>query len=110
MADFTIKRNDRRPVLEAELLYSDTEEPVDLTGATLKFFMQSIATGSTVVSGVASLVGSATLGMVRYSWGSGTTATSGAYRGEFQADYGGGITITGPNSGYITINIIDDLG
>lgn len=109
-ADIEIKRNDRRPYLDSTL--TDANGAVDLSGATVKFFMVDSA-GATVVSqtstGTLVTIQSATAGTVRYAWAAADTSTAGTFKGEWQVTFGDGTQATFPNTEYLTIRIFEDL-
>lgn len=108
MADFTIKRGDNVPILEATL--SDQDGPINLTGATVKLIMKGKGTASgTTISGTCVIV-SAAAGTVSYSWLTGNTDVVGSYDLEFQITYSGGGIETVPNDGYKSVEIVADLG
>jgi hypothetical protein len=109
-----MKQNDRADPLIAELVYRNTE--LDLTDtitvATPAVFIMTPEGSSTpTINRATATVASATDSTVtvRYDWASGETATVGRYRGEFEFTLAGG-AVTAPTNGYITIDILDDLG
>ncbi len=113
MADFTIKRNDLLPVLEAILKDAD-DNPVDLTDATgVVFHMREEETaGLKIEDGSASIDSNPQTGKVSYPWvsnGVKDTDTSGLFLGEFEVTWTGGKIQTFPSQGYISIQIVDDL-
>jgi hypothetical protein len=105
MADFTIKRGDRRPILEATL--TDEDGPIDLTSAaSVKLLLKS---GATTVDG-ACVVVSAVAGTVSYTWGATDTLIVGAYDAEFEITWSTGIVETVPNDSYFSVEFVQDLG
>ncbi len=113
MADFTIKRNDLLPVLEA-ILKDANNEPVDLTDATgVVFHMREEEGEALKIDGVAGTFGAnRATGKVIYAWvsnGTKDTDTSGLFLGEFEVTWTGGKIQTFPSKGYITVEIVDDL-
>ena len=109
-ADIELKRNDTRPYLDSTL--SDADGAVDLSGCTIKFFMED-ADGTTIVSQTSTgsyvTLPDATAGEVRYAWQSTDSATGGHYKAEWQVTWGDGTKATFPNDGYLTVVVRDDL-
>ena len=112
MADFTIKRNDTRPVIAAQL--TQDGNPYDLTGATVKFLMKLPASGSPKVDASATIV-NASNGDVEYAWIASDTDTEGEYDAEWEVTDGSGEVLTFPNGhdtapDYISVEVVEDLG
>lgn len=106
MATFYMKQNDTQPKMLASL--KDGEgDPIDLTSASVRFHMRTL-TGTTVVDAAASIVTAAT-GLVRYDWQPADTAAIGSYQAEFEVTYSDTTIETFPNSGYIRVEITDDI-
>lgn len=114
MADFSIKRNDLLPVLEA-ILKDANDNPVDLTDATDVVFHMREEDGETLkIDGVAGTFGAnRATGKVIYAWRwldpDFDTDTSGLFLAEFEVTWTGGKIQTFPSRGYISIQIVDDL-
>lgn len=108
MPDFSIKRNDLLPPITATLTYSDGT-PVDVTGATVRFFMSALTGGTAKVSGAATIV-SGTDGEVQYAWAGTDTDTAGDYMAEWEVKFPSTKRLTFPNNGYLAIQILPDLG
>jgi len=108
MAKVDMKQNDRLPVLEITIKKTDGT-PLDLTGATAKFFMVDAKTNVTKVSAAAT-VKNATGGVVEYAWAAGDTDTAGDFKAEVEITYADGKKITAPSEGYIEIKIHPELG
>lgn len=106
MADFTIKRGDLLPAIEATITYSDGTA-VNLAGATVKFLMADAA--STLKVDAGATIVDAAAGEVKYSWSGTDTDTIGTYRAEFEATFSGS-PMTAPNTTYLEVRIIADLG
>jgi len=98
---FFIKRNDTSPAVEYVL--STDDGPVNLTGATVRFYMGSVVDASADVL-------NATGGIVSYPWATGDTASYGFFNAEFEVTYSDGTKETFPNNGYISVHISPDLG
>lgn len=112
---FTMKRNDTRPLIKAQLTSTDPSDPtnqvpVDLSAATtVKFYMRVAPnTGTIKVSGTATVT-DAVNGFVQYTWQAGDTDTSGSFFGEWEVHWGTDLQ-TFPSDDYIAITIKDDLG
>jgi hypothetical protein len=104
-ADVELKKNDQRPYLDSTL--SDADGAVNLTGATVTFFMQD-QDGAEVVnttSGVS--IQSATAGTVRYQWAANDTSTEGNFRAEWRVNLTGSTSeqVTFPNGDWISVVI-----
>jgi hypothetical protein len=106
MANVTIKKGDRLPVLARQFTLDD--EPINLTGATVTFDMWNASTGTQVITaGVCTVVTAAT-GDVEYPWSANDALlNAGQYLGAFTATFTGK-TLTAPNNGMITIEIFAD--
>jgi hypothetical protein len=106
--DFLIKQGDRREPIERVLRGSDGN-PVDLTGASVRFIMTT-AEGVVKVDAGATIVGTPTAGRARYSWGVNDTDTIGSFRAEYEVTFGDGTKQTFPNKDYIVVIVVADLG
>jgi hypothetical protein len=106
MSTFYMRQNDTQPRLLATLQDGDAN-PINLTGASVQFHMRTLA-GSLVTNRAAVIVTAAS-GDVRYDWIAADTATVGSYQAEFQVTYSDGTIETFPNSGYIRVEISDDI-
>mgnify|MGYP002626463953 FL=1 len=104
---FYIKQNDTRPTITATLIDGDGSLAA-LTGATVSFKMRKVGSTSATVDSSASVTSIAN-GEVTYTWSASDTATVGSYEGEFQVTYSSGGIQTFPNSGYIEIEVVDDI-
>lgn len=107
MSQFFIKRGDTLPLLRRTLELDGTA--IDLSAATVKFLLRAADAGTGAVGAGSVSVIDATGGVVEYSWGAADTATAGSYYGEFEATIGGK-RLTVPNTGYINIEVYQDLG
>lgn len=96
MHTYSMKSGDTKP-MRARLTYSDGS-PVDLTGATVSFYM-----GTTLVDRPATVV-DATDGVVEYPWGAGETNTPGQYPAEFKVTVAGASQRV-PSKGTIIVKI-----
>lgn len=105
---FYIKQNDTSPSLRSFLRDGDGD-PIDLTGATVKFLMRPIG-GTTLKINDSAVIVTALSGLVQYEWEVGDTDTVGSYQAEFEVTYTGGDVETFPNNGYIRVEVTDDLG
>lgn len=85
-------------------------EVEDLTNASsIKFLLRRIGASVATVDASASVLGTPTLGMVRYTWATGNLDTSGKYRAEFEVTFVGGRKQTYPAEDYLPIVVSDDL-
>lgn len=101
MSIFYIKRHDTSPSVEAVLTGKDG--PVNLTGATVYFYMSNIISAQATIA-------DATAGVVRYDWQTGDTTKLGYHLAEWEVIYSDGKKETFPNDGYSTVKISADLG
>lgn len=104
-SDLTLKQHDTWPPLRATL--SDTSGPIDLTDVTqVKLIMKSDAF---TITGICTVT-DAPNGRVSYTWASGDLANTGTYNAEFEITWPGSKVETVPSGGYLTIDVIGDLG
>lgn len=103
---FSIKQNDTSPSLQATLKDAALN-PIDLTGATVRFHMKSVD-GTLKVDEVMTIVTAAS-GIVQYDWVSGDTDTVGTYYVEFEVTYADASVETFPNNGNKTISVVREL-
>lgn len=108
MQTFVIKRQDRRPVLRAQLL-DENDAPVDLTGASVRFLMTNKLGQAPVVNAPAAIVDPAS-GTLEYQWAAGDTDVPGCYVAEFEVTFPDGTKRTFPGDGYIYMEIRQDIG
>ena len=106
MGTFWIKQNDTQPALRAQLKDGD-DLPIVLTGSSVRFHMRTLA-GTTVVDAAATIITAAN-GIVQYNWQAADTAAIGSYQAEFEVTYSDTTIETFPNSGYIRVEITDDI-
>lgn len=104
---FYIKQNDTSPALRAVLKDADGV-PVNVTGASVLFYMRTAGATETIVEGTAEVV-DGTTGVVQYNWATGDTATAGNCEAEFEVTYATGKIETFPNSKYIKVKITPEL-
>lgn len=103
---FFIKQNDTQPRMLATLKDGDGDV-IDLTDASVRFHMRSSA--GTVVTDAAAVIVTAASGLVRYDWSASDTQAVGTYQAEFEVTYADATIETFPNSGYIRVQIGDDI-
>jgi Rib/alpha/Esp surface antigen-like repeat protein len=103
-----MKAGDTAPVVRATLLDA-SGDPVDLTGASVRFVMATAAGATPAVDDAATLADAAS-GAVEYAWVAGDTDTPGEYVCEFEVTYADGSTQTFPTEGYLAATVVDDLG
>lgn len=108
MAYTQMKRNDRKPYLAATLKDSNNAA-IDLTSASgVNFIMKSDSDSSPIINNSATIV-TASSGEVQYQWAAGDTSTAGEFKGEFEIDWGSGVTQTFPSDDSFIIEIFEDL-
>lgn len=106
MANVTIKKGDRLPVLARQFTLDDVA--INLTGSTVVFDMWNAYTGTQVITAGVCTVISASTGDVEYPWtATDATLVAGQYLGAFTATFSGK-TLTAPNNGMIVIEIYAD--
>lgn len=103
----TIKlvQNDTLPVLNATIMKDGCL--VDLSAATVKFYMINADTDAVKIDGKNCDIIDAKKGKVRYSWEAEDTDTVGTYLGEFEVTFTTGKIQTGFKQ--LTIIIRDDI-
>ncbi len=102
------KKGDTGPPLDLVLYEGAT--PADLTTAsTVRLLVKSEA-GTLKVNALCTITGAPTGGTVRYAWQAADTDTVGRYRAELQVTYADGTIVTYPKRGYLTIDVVEDLG
>lgn len=107
MANFQLKRGDNVPPLRRTLL-ADSEDPVDLTNASVSFHMRQKGADSTAVDAAATVVDPSG-GVVEYRWQDGDTDEAGLFIAEFEVSYADGAVETFPNASNIHIRINEDI-
>jgi len=108
--DLILKQGDQKPEVEVQLLQADGNggtQPVDLSGANVKFYAVNPATNELLIDGEDVTIIDAANGEVQYQWTSGDTDQSGRWLGEFVATYSDG-DLTFPNTGFIDVIINQD--
>lgn len=106
MSTFYIKKGDRLPLLEVQLLDSE-QQPIDLTTATVTFRMKARGGTSLKASGTCTQPNGGADGVVRFAWGASDTDTAGTYNAEFSCNFSNSLQ-TVPSSGYVTI-VVEDI-
>lgn len=102
MPDFTIRKDDTLPLIEATLQDADGVT-VDLSGATVKFQMRARGSATSKVDSAATVVAPATSGVVRYTFVAADTDTAGRYVGSFEVTFSAGVIETFPNNADIDV-------
>lgn len=109
----TLTVNALEPVFTVQLLQADGMTPFDLTLATqIKFRMrlEEAAPGTlTVNNALMQIVGSPTLGKLKYSWQPTDVAAPGRYLAKVEVDFAVGSPLIFPTVGYYRIFITPDL-
>ena len=106
MSDFSIKLDDRLPLLRSNL--SDDDGYMDISNATVKFIYQTRNRSIVPTTGSATIVGAAS-GFVEYAWATGDVVTPGVYYGEWRVTTASGKHITFPNDSYFCFEIVNRL-
>ena len=110
---FAIKRNDRRPYLEAQFFQPDGVTPLNITAALgIQMVMRLKGTKINDAPKIKApcLVINALEGKVQYRWEDGDTDTPGMFEYEFEIEWVGGELQTLPQNGYFLLQILDDVG
>lgn len=117
---FYIKQGDTSPAILRQFLDA-SGNPVNLTGATIKFNM-AMDTGQLICNQKAATIFTGTLpaelggatvtaaqGWMKYAWVAADTAIPGVARAEFQVTFNDGSIETVPNLGYETVTITPEI-
>lgn len=104
---FYIKENDTTPSIRATL-QNGSGDAVDLVDATVRFHMRAIGSTTATIDADATVINVGG-GIVQYDWQVGDTADVGSYQAEFEVSYSNGTVETFPSSGYIRVEITDDI-
>lgn len=107
--DIAIKRNDRRPSILGDL-YEPDGTPALLTGATVKFLGKQRGAAKTIGGNATIVTATAELSRVRYDWQTTDTDTAGDFDCEWEVTDGAGKKETYPQSGYLLLRVLTDLG
>lgn len=105
---FYIKQNDTSPAIQ-KICLDSTDTPVNVTGASVRFLMRQKGFDTVKVSGIGSVVDGAA-GIIKYQWSAGDTDTAGVFEAEFEVTYADSTVETFPNSTYIDVKIIEEIG
>lgn len=104
--EFFIKRNDLSPTIRVSLKDANGAY-VNLNNASVLFKMLPML-GGEIISSSADIFDTSEA-TVEYIWQVGDTGTSGSYRSEFEVTYSDGKVESFPNSGFIRVEITDDI-
>lgn len=104
---FYIEQGDTSPVITAQLT-DESDTPVDLEDASVRFVVSEARGGPTVLDEVANVI-SSTDGTVRYTWQEEDTSDFGRFRIEFVVTYKDGAKETFPNVGYHNLYVHRNL-
>jgi hypothetical protein len=104
---FFLKRGDTGPALQRQCL-DEAGDPLNITGATVRFSMRARG-GDVVVNRAAASIVDAATGIVRYAWQAADTDEAGAFDAEFEITYLDGSVETVPNAGMIEVTITGDI-
>lgn len=106
--DFFIKTGDTAPAIVA-VLKDAVGTIVDLTDSSVLFIMRDKITNEKVVESAADIL-NPTGGQLSYQWQTGDTDTPDTYKAEFEVSFLDGTIETFPNSTYIFVKVVQDLG
>lgn len=111
MANITLKRGDTRPNIVRNLVQTvdGTEVAIDLNDVTSVTLKLKAQTGSSTTT-VACTVTDADAGEVTFTPSSTMTTAATTWNAEYEILFADGGIETVPNSGYVTIEIVQDLG
>lgn len=98
-------QGDTRPSLEFTITKEGTA--VDLTGATVKFYMKNSSTGAVKINGATCSILDTVNGVCQYNWTTNDTDTAGSYAGEVEVTFPNGSIQTGFKQ--LSITIRDDI-
>lgn len=106
---FFLLQNDQLPVLQSQL--SDSVGYVDLTSGTPVFYwrLRGRPSGSGLHSGIGTVIGDATTGLVQYSWTSTDADNAGVYAGRWKINYSNGKRMSFPNDSYFMFELTNNL-
>jgi len=104
---FYIKQNDTSPAILATLK-DGAGTLIELSGSTVRFHMRRIGAATNTVDAAAT-IHNVDAGQVSYAWSAADTATTGIFQAEFEVTNTDGSIETFPNSGYISVEITDDI-
>lgn len=107
--DFTIKTGDTAPAIVGTLKDA-TNAVVSLVGADAVRFIMRVKGADTVLINQPAAITDAVGGVVSYQWRTGDTEQIDTYNAEFEVAWSDGTFETFPNSKYIVVKVIADLG
>ena len=105
---FSIKQNDTLPTLRSTLKDVD-DAVVSLAGATVRFHMRRVGSGTAEVDSADVVIRDGSAGKVRYNWATSDTASVGICEGESEVTFADSTIATIPNNGFFSITVTDDL-
>lgn len=110
MVDFVLKQGDTSPSLAITLMDA-AGNPVDLTGASVRFHMKPIDSPTVKIDATATVTDAAN-GKVRYDWQTGDSDTLGFFQGEFEVTFSDGTVGSFPSdssASFIIIQVSKDI-
>lgn len=107
MSSFFLKQNDTLPAIQYTFLDEDGDA-INLTGATVKIYMQNATDGTTKIDGGSCTVTDAANGVVTYSWADADVDESGLFWAEFVADFSGEER-SSPDPGWLAVVISSSI-
>ena len=108
-ATYYAKQDDISSFTPKTVLRDGYGNPVDLTGATVRFIMRKYGASTPTVATAGEVVPPATNGEVRYEWVAGDLDIPGLYLAEWEVTYAADEIETFPADGYIHVWVREDL-
>jgi|APHM01.1.fsa_nt_gi hypothetical protein len=111
MTEFTIKKGDTSPSLEATLINPDGSPAALSLAEDVEFHLGSIEDGKIVTddtSGNVSILNEEK-GKVQYNWTDNDTEKTGVFEAEFVVNFSNGKEQTYPNNGFIKVYVRQDI-
>lgn len=109
-ANIVYKAHDTHPPLEATLKWHDGSA-IDLSqAAEVVFTMNDAVRRTPIIHRRPVTIVNAANGLVRVDWQAGDLQIPGEYDAEFEITFQNGRVLTVPNTGYIRIQVVPDLG
>jgi len=104
--ELILKKGDQKPEAEVQLL-DGNNDPVDLSGADVKFYAYDSNTDKLIIDGEDVTITDAANGKVTYQYTQNDVEETGLFKAEFVAVYSDG-DLTFPNNGYIPFIVNPD--
>jgi hypothetical protein len=108
MSTFSIKRNDTKPTLVANIVTGEGVA-LNLTNCAVQFIMSYQGNRQIKIQAAANILDAAN-GTVSYQWANNDCNIASTYYGEFQVTYPDNTVQSIPSDGYFTVLVREDLG